>query len=195
MEDFDLSPFFGAGFLTVTRYLEGAKRPFAGKVMLQYGNIAKDLAYYYLTSEQLPTAFNLSIQFDSEGNVAGAGGLFLQAMPGISDNTAASLEDRVADFPSLGTAFSEGSSLETLVLDVFKDYFPILLGSYRVEFMCHCNKDQVRRVLTVLPLHELKDILDNGPFPVETKCHHCNTEYLFDKSDIREIYEKRSPND
>ena len=46
LENFDLSPFFGAGFLTVTRYLEDAKQPFAGKVVLKYGNIALDLSNY-----------------------------------------------------------------------------------------------------------------------------------------------------
>jgi len=81
MESFSLSPLFGAGFLSVTKYLEDAKQPFTGQVMLEYGNIAKDLANYYLTSEQVPTAFNLSIKFDTQGRVTGAGGLFLQALP------------------------------------------------------------------------------------------------------------------
>jgi len=51
MEDFNLSPFFGAGILSVTKHLQDAKQPFTGQVILKYGNIAKDLAYYYLTSE------------------------------------------------------------------------------------------------------------------------------------------------
>ncbi|MGD8468073.1 MAG: Hsp33 family molecular chaperone HslO, partial [Desulfobacterales bacterium] len=82
MENFDLSPFFGAGFLSVIRNMADAKQPFTSKIALQYGNIAQDLANYYLTSEQIPTAFNLSIMYDKEGLVTGAGGLFLQAMPG-----------------------------------------------------------------------------------------------------------------
>ena len=40
MQNFDLAPFFGAGFLSVIRYLEDAKQPFTGKVALKYGNIA-----------------------------------------------------------------------------------------------------------------------------------------------------------
>jgi len=192
LEDFNLSPFFEAGFLTVTRYLEDAKQPFAGKAILKYGNIAEDLAYYYLTSEQLPTAFNLSIQFDSEGGVTGAGGLFLQAMPGVSEKNAAGLENRVNDFPSLGTAFSEKNNPETLVLDIFKDYSPMLLGNRRVEFMCHCNTDKARSMLSLLSIQELEDIQENGPFPVEIRCHHCNTAYLFNKPDIRKIFRKRS---
>ena len=46
-----LSQFFGAGFLTVTKYLEDAKNPYSGQIMIEHGSIAKDLANYFLTSE------------------------------------------------------------------------------------------------------------------------------------------------
>ncbi len=85
IQDFNLSSFFGAGFLSVIRTIEDAKHPFTGKIALQYGNIAQDLANYYLKSEQIPTAFNLSIKYDPEGEVTGAGGLFLQTMPRADD--------------------------------------------------------------------------------------------------------------
>ena len=93
MENFDLSPFFGAGFLSVIRMIEDAKQPFTGQIALEYGNIAQDLANYFLKSEQIPTAFNLSIKYDKSGEVTGAGGLFLQAMPGSEDALAAELEE------------------------------------------------------------------------------------------------------
>ena len=107
MQDFNLSPFFGAGLLSVTKYLEDAKQPFTGQVELAYGNIAQDLAYYYLTSEQIHTAFNLSIKFDRNGDVTGAGGLFLQAMPQAGERLAAEVEDRILKFPSLGDVFTD----------------------------------------------------------------------------------------
>lgn len=191
MENFDLSPFFGAGFLEVTRHLQDAKQPFIGKVVLEYGNIAKDLANYYLTSEQIPTAFNLSIHFDKEGNVTGAGGLFLQAMPGAGDEITAGLENLISDFPSMGVVFAKGSNPEKLIHDVFHKYSPKFLANRRVEFMCHCNRDRVRSLLTLLPAKEIKDILEKDPFPVELRCHHCNTPYLFSKTDIQQILGKR----
>jgi molecular chaperone Hsp33 len=194
MESFDLSPFFGAGFLSVTKYLEDAKQPFTGQVMLKHGNIAKDLANYYLTSEQLPTAFNLSIKFDKEGQVTGAGGLFLQAMPRADDDLTASLEERVTCLPSLGEVFTADSDPETLVNEAFKDYSPRFIANHRIEFMCHCNRERVRSLLTLLPIDELRDIRDNGPFPLEMCCHYCNTPYHFRPEDIQEIYGKRYPN-
>ena len=194
MESFDLSPFFGAGFLFVTKYLEDAKQPFTGQVMLKYGNIAKDLANYYLTSEQIPTAFNLSIKFDKEGRVTGAGGLFLQAMPQADDDLTAGMEKRVTDLFSLGEVFSQDKDPENLIAAAFKDYSPHFLAGHRIEFMCHCNLKQVRSLLMLLPIGDLKDIRDNGPFPLEMRCHYCNTVYHFAKEDIRKIYGQRYPN-
>ena len=194
MESFDLSPFFGAGFLSVTKYLEDAKHPFTGKVMLKYGNVAKDLANYYLTSEQIPTAFNLSIKFDKEGQVVGAGAVFLQAMPGAGEGLAASLEERVVTLPSLGEVFSDDNDPEALIDEVFRKYSPRFLADHRIEFMCHCNQNRVRSLLMLLPIEDLKDIRDNGPFPLEMRCHFCSTAYHFAKEDLRKIYGQRYPN-
>ncbi len=194
LEDFNLSPFFGAGFVKVARYLESAKQPFIGQVAMQYGTIGKDLAHYFLVSEQIPTSFNLSVKFDSRGEVTGAGGLFLQVMPSASDKHIARLESMVLGLPSIGTAFSEGREPEELVNEAFKEFSPKIIGAHRVEFMCHCNEERTRRMLSMLPYDDIKDIHENGPFPLEMRCHNCNTTYRFSKEDIREIYAARFPN-
>jgi molecular chaperone Hsp33 len=193
-ESFNLSPFFGAGFIRVTRFLEDAKQPFTGQVELHYGSIARDLAWYYLTSEQIPTAFNLSVKFDTDGNVTGAGGLFLQAMPDADEAILADLEKLVAALPSIGERFAADVSAPDLVREAFNSHQPELLADYRVEFMCHCNRDKIENMLMMLPVTDLKDIRDNGPFPLEIKCHHCNTAYLFKKDELAEIYGRRYPN-
>ena len=194
LEDFDLSQFFGAGILAVTKYLESAKQPFTGQVELLHGNIAQDLTHYYLTSEQIPTAFNLSIKFGREGMVVGAGGLFLQAMPRAGDRLTAELETRVLNFPSLGEVFAGGQTSGPLVLEAFADYSPRILSDRRVEFMCHCNPGRLQRLLTLLPITDLKDLRDNGPFPLRMRCHNCNTPYEFSREEIQAIYGRRYPN-
>ncbi len=191
MEDFNLSPFFGAGFLSVIRTIEDAKQPFTGQIALEYGNIAQDLANYYLKSEQIPTAFNLSIKYDRSGQVTGAGGLFLQAMPGAADSLAEELEELVIQLPSLGEVFTDGQEPEGLIETVFKKYTPRFLANQRVEFMCHCSPERLRQVLMMLPVDELKDIRENGPFPLEMRCHYCNTQYHFDRKAIQNIFAKR----
>jgi molecular chaperone Hsp33 len=194
LEDFNLSRFFGAGFLSVTRTLQDAKQPFTGQVELLHGNIAQDLAHYYMTSEQIPTAFNLSIQFDKLGEVAGAGGLFLQAMPHAAESLTAELEHRVLGFPSLGEVVAAGKDPVELVRSVFESYSPKWLSSLRVEFMCHCNRERLRNLLTLLPIHDLRDLRDNGPFPMEMRCHNCSTSYTFSREEIEAIYGSRYPN-
>ena len=191
MENFDLSPFFGAGFLSVIRNMADAKQPFTSKIALEYGNIAQDLANYYLTSEQIPTAFNLGIKYDKQGGVTGAGGLFLQAMPGADDTLAAELEDLVVGFPSIGEAFADGQEPQKLVQTVFEKYTPRFLADKRIEFMCHCSPERLRRILKMLPMDQLQDIRDKGPFPLEMRCHFCNTRYHFSKKELQQIYAQR----
>jgi molecular chaperone Hsp33 len=190
---FNLAPFFGTGFLSVTRFLEKAKHPFTGRVALRYGNIAKDLAHYCLTSEQIPSAFNLGIQFDRDGRVVGAGGLFIQTMPGADDGIIAGLEAKVAKFPSLGKAFEAGNRPAQLLQEEFRAHAPRVLAERRVEFMCHCNKEKVYNLLLLLPFEDLTDILENGPFPLALRCHNCSTQFTFDRDEVRQIYGLRFP--
>jgi molecular chaperone Hsp33 len=191
LKNFNLSPFFGAGFLSVTKYLKDAKQPFKGQVELQYGSIAKDVTYYYSISEQTPTAVTLSIKFNSNGDVIGAGGLLVQVMPGADDKTIDGLEEMVQHLPSLGEYVSEHKGIESLIHESFGDSNPKILGNHRVEFMCHCNKDRMKNYLLVLPPKDIEDLSENGPFPMELICHHCNSKYHFSRKELKEIRQNR----
>ncbi|MDY0219536.1 MAG: Hsp33 family molecular chaperone HslO [Desulfobacterium sp.] len=185
-----LSSLFGAGFLTVTKYLEEAKHPYSGQVILEYGTLAEDLANYFLTSEQTPTAFNLSVHFDEAGEVTGAGGLFLQAMPGADDRTVVEAQAMLKNIDSLGQAFADNQEPDILVSRHFKELNPLLLEGHRVEFFCRCSEKKMNDHLALLPRQDIVDILDNGPFPVELRCHNCNSVYLFTRQDIEKLHKK-----
>ncbi len=194
LENFNLSPFFGAGFLTVTRQLEDARQPFTGQIVLKYGNLAQDLAYYFLTSEQIPTAFLLSIDFDETGNVRGAGGLLLQAMPDAAEDIISGLENRVATLPSLGALFSSKIHVNDWIEKNFREYTPQILSNHRIEFYCHCSREMIRSFLAAMPVEELKDMLQKDDFPVVTHCRNCNTAYSFSKTDIEQLLSNRNKN-
>ena len=64
LEGKDISLLYGPGFISVTKLLEGNRTPFTGQTMMQYGDLARDLALYYNESEQTPTMFSLGVNFD-----------------------------------------------------------------------------------------------------------------------------------
>jgi molecular chaperone Hsp33 len=194
LESFDLAPFFGAGFLSVSTHLEGAGQPFTGTVMLEHGNLALNLSHYFQTSEQTPTAIALSIQFDREGLPVGAGGLLLQAMPGVEPVLMAELEHCLAGLPSLGRYFAEGGAAEELPAEQFGAFQPELLTSTPVLFACPCSREEIAVRLLTLPDKDLAELC-SGPFPVEACCHYCNTTYLFELQDMEELRLERAGRD
>jgi molecular chaperone Hsp33 len=179
-----LSTLYGAGFLTVTKYLENAAIPYSGKVALEHGSVAEDLANYFLVSEQIPTGFKLSVFFDENEEVKGAGGIFLQALPGADAQKVVDAEKIIQSIDSLGELFAKGDSPEDIIKNKFSSLEPKFLENSRVEFFCRCSKDKMERYLKNLPADEKKDMAQNGPFPIEVLCHHCNSVYLFDKKEL-----------
>jgi molecular chaperone Hsp33 len=180
-----LSGLFGAGFLTVTRYLEDSKTPYSGRIPLEHGTIAEDLAVYFLKSEQIPTGFKLSVHFDENQEVTGAGGIFLQAMPGADPDQVAAAEEIIRGQDSLGQAFAGGVSPQQVIETAFSSLNPKLLDQTRVEFFCRCAKDRMQAYLQGLSPDDRADLRKNGPFPLEVRCHHCGSVYHFNRETLQ----------
>ncbi len=187
-----LSQVFGAGFLTVTKYLGNPQKSYTGQIMLEYGNLARDIANYYLTSEQIPTAITLSVAFDENEQVTGAGGIFLQALPGADETKIDQAQTLLSSVDCLGQNLADTSSdkhsdqdvPQTLIQNLFTPLFPRFLDHSRVEFFCRCSHDGMAAHLHHLPLEERKDMLANDPFPLELRCHHCNSLYQISKEEL-----------
>ena len=174
----------GPGSLAVTKRLRGGAQPFTGVVEMRYGSLAEDLALYYATSGQTPSALNLSVSFDDAGHATGAGGIFVQALPGAREQRVREVEQRLRDEHTIGAAFGGGEEPPDLLERVFGSHQPVILARRRVLFMCHCSAARFRRHLAALPLSELQDILERGPLPVVTTCLFCNTTYRFGRDVI-----------
>jgi molecular chaperone Hsp33 len=179
-----MAKLFGAGFLTVTQYLENSADPYSGQVALEHGSIAENLAYYYMVSEQIPSGFILSVYFDDQDEVQGAGGIFLQALPGADLAMVSEAEKMMLALGSLGEAFAKGQKPEEIIQATFSSLNPKILDSSRVEFFCRCSKDTMAGYLRSLPTEDKNDIQKNGPFPLVISCHHCNSRYEFSKEDL-----------
>ncbi len=184
-ENWDLAPYFGDGTVTVIRFPEGAREPMTGSVPIRHRNIARDLAEYFLVSEQTRTAFNTSIQFDREGRVVGAGALYLQTMPGADPELVASAERAFAAMPSIGQWFAEGGDREDVIYGLFRGMDPAIALEREIRFDCPCSRENFARRLSGLDRKELSDMAENGPDPIEIVCHNCGSAYHYPLDEIR----------
>ena len=89
------------GNITVIKDL-GLKEPYVGVSSLVSGEIGEDFAYYYLTSEQQPTAFAAGVLIEN-GVCAGAGGVVIQPMPDCKDHIITVLEDIMTKFTDISS--------------------------------------------------------------------------------------------
>lgn len=188
LKSFDTSPFFGPGFLSVTKHIGNAGNPFTGQVMIEHGRLAKDLAHYFLTSEQIPTAIILSVYFNKQGEAEGAGALFLQALPDAPDDALSSLEETIEKLPSLGKYFAGGGSREKLMNEHFSRFSPTDHGTQKIEFNCACSKERFSSFLSGISDNEKHDILKKKDFPLKTTCFNCNTTYKFTEKEVHTLF-------
>ncbi len=195
LESWDLAPFLGNGTLTVTRFPEAdhaaGREPQRSIVEIKYRNIAKDLAWYFQQSEQLYTAFNTSIRFDSVGRVVGAGGFFIQRMPtaggtrrGTPSKTEEEIEDAVACMeraftacPPLGDWFGEGGNCEDIIFGLLREFNPQSVAARNIAFDCSCSKEYYLKALRTLPQAELANLKKTANNPLEIICRNCSSVY------------------
>ncbi len=89
-----------SGTLTVIKDL-GLKEPYVGTVDLLGGEIAEDLAAYFVESEQIPSACGLGVLVDRDRSVLAAGGYLIQLLPGAGEDTIAKVEGGIYAAPSV----------------------------------------------------------------------------------------------
>jgi len=188
LESNDLSLLYGPGFISITRILEGSRIPFTGQIMMEYGDLAKDLAFYYAQSEQTPTMFSLGIHFDRQGRATGAGGLFIQAMPGCSDSILEQLQEASAHLPSMGKAISGGMTAKDYCIENFSRWTVQPVAELPLLFSCPCNRENYRMFLSSLPRSEKDAILSSDKWPLELECFNCSTTYAFSKDEVMEVF-------
>ena len=195
LESWDIAPFFGNGTISVTRFPEAYQAeervPQRGIVEIKYRNIAKDLAWYFQQSEQLYTAFNTSIRFDSIGRVVGAGGFFIQRMPttgGTLKNRQLKSEEEIEDTvirmeqafsacPPLGDWFGEGGNCEDIIFGLLREFNPQAVAARNISFDCPCSKEHYLEALQKLPEDERKNLKKTADDPLEIVCRNCSSVY------------------
>jgi molecular chaperone Hsp33 len=191
-EDFDTAPMLGSGSLSLFRRIAGKAEPFVGRVGGREGRIGADLAAYFLESEQLPTAFRVGLHFDTLGRVTGAGGFYLQAMPGAAEESLDRAQRLVAGLPSPALEFASGLTRRDYLVRSFSFFDLNLLGPARAEFFCACTKERLAAFISSMRFDELDQLAEEGPFPTEVRCHNCGSTYRYEQSELRAMRDSRA---
>ena len=183
--EFDVGALVGTnGFLRIIRDM-GLKEPYTGMIELVSGEIANDLAHYYLKSEQQPSLVSLGVQLDGDGSVKTSGGIIIMPMPGCDPSVIDKLEQRVLftmDLSRQLEAFEIGDFAQALFRDM--DYKQV--SSYDPEYKCDCSKERIEKVLISLGKDDLEQIY-NEDKKASVTCHFCNTEYTFEENELKAL--------
>ncbi|MGE0614991.1 MAG: Hsp33 family molecular chaperone HslO, partial [Bacteriovoracia bacterium] len=100
---------WGEGSLSVlrTKSLE-REQPYIGTVPLVTGHLAKDLTYYWLQSEQIPSAVGIVVDVEKK-KVKTAAGFIVQVLPNASPQEVSALQSKMEHFPSLAKELGKNS--------------------------------------------------------------------------------------
>lgn len=182
---FDVGGAIGNGTLTVIKDL-GLKEPYSGQVALITGEIAEDLTYYFATSEQIPTSVALGVLMNKNNTVKQAGGFIIQLMPFTPDEVIDKLEKRIQEMDTVTNMLERGLTPEGILEEILGDFGVEINDTIETRFLCDCSKERVSRALSTISKKDLDDIINDGE-SIEVKCQFCNTPYVFEIEELKEL--------
>ena len=174
-----------SGTLTVIKDLN-MKEPYVGSVQLLGGEIAEDLAAYFVESEQIPTACALGVLVDRDQSVKAAGGYIIQLLPGAGEDVIAKVEGGVMAAGPVTPLLAENDDPEELLRRVLSDFEVEILETNLVEYRCYCSRARVERALISLGAAELEKIIEEQG-GCELTCQFCDAIHVFSKEELQEL--------
>ncbi len=169
-----------AGTLTVAKSL-GFGEPVTGSIALVSGEIAEDVAHYYVRSEQTPSAVLLGVRVHPEEGVVSAGGLLVQVFPDTAPEFVGEIEKRVRNLSSVSLDMAEKGNPKRMVEALFEGEEIYWLGENGFDFECRCSRDFAASLLLGALGEEIPEE------PQEVRCPFCNTSYLFQPAEVRSL--------
>ena len=173
------------GSLTVIKDL-GMKEPYVGTIDLLSGEIADDIAAYFVESEQIPTACALGVLVGTDQSVTAAGGYLIQLLPGAEEEAISRIEEGVRRVGSVSHVLEGGLDGEGLLRAVLGDFSLEILEKHPVEYRCYCSRDRVTRALISMGRRELKSLIEEQG-QAELTCQFCDKVYRYTRAELEEL--------
>lgn len=181
----DVGNCIGKGELYILRDV-GGKEPYVGISKIQTGEIGDDIAYYYATSEQVPTICALGVLVDRDYTVKAAGGALVQLLPFADDEVVDKLEENAKKLRSVTEILTNGTAKD--VLDIILDGIEYdLFDEIECEYKCACSREKTDNALVSIGEKELTDMIENGDEETVMTCSFCDAVYKYSKSDLKHL--------
>ena len=176
------------GTLTVIKDLH-MKEPYIGSVQLLGGEIAEDIAQYFVESEQIPTACALGVLVGRDQSVRCAGGYLIQLLPGAGEDIISKVEAGVYAAGAVTKLLTANDDPEAMLRTVLSDFELEVLETAPVAYHCTCSRDRVERALLSLGAEELQQLIDEQG-QAELTCQFCDQVHRFSGEDLRRSLER-----
>ena len=181
----DVGGAVGIGLLQVIKDM-GLKEPYVGQTILETSEIAKDLTYYYMNSEQVPSSVGLGVLMNKDNTVKCAGGFIIQLMPFAEDATIDKLEENLKNVTSVTELLDHGCTPEGLLEALLGNLGIEVLDTLPTQFHCNCSKERVEKAVASVGREDLQAMIDDGE-DIEVKCDFCNSTYKYTVDELKEI--------
>jgi molecular chaperone Hsp33 len=181
----DVGGAVGAGILSVTKDL-GLKEPYTGQTHLVSGEIAEDIAYYYATSEQVPSVVALGVLMNKDNTVRQAGGFIIQLMPFAEETVIDRLEKKVGEITSITSLLDQEMTPEMILEYLLGDFGLEIMDKLPTSFECNCTKKRVEKAIISIGYKDMMEMIEDNK-PIEVNCHFCNSQYHFSVEELKEI--------
>lgn len=181
----DVGGALGSGVLSVIKDM-GLKEPYSGQTILQTGEIAEDLTYYFAASEQIPSSVGLGVLMSGDNTVRCAGGFIVQMMPFAKESVVSRLEENIKRIRPVTTMLDGGRAPEDMLRQILEGMDVEITDTLPAAFLCNCSRERIEKALISIGRKDLQEMVDDGK-TVEVKCHFCNTAYAFPVEELQDI--------
>ena len=176
------------GQLSVTRFTP-EKMTYTSQAELVSGEIAEDLAYYLLTSEQVPSTISLGVLVARDYSIAASGGFLVQALPGAKDEDLARVEANITCIGPITSYLSNHPDGEELAGIILGGMHYKELYRQPLSWRCTCSRDRIKNVLMSLCPDDKEELLKDPQ--VEMTCQYCGARYVISHDELAAMFKQK----
>ncbi|MED4018395.1 Hsp33 family molecular chaperone HslO [Sutcliffiella cohnii] len=176
------------GTLSVVKDI-GMRDHFSGQTEIVSGELGEDFTYYFVVSEQVPSAVGVGVLVNPDNSILAAGGFIIQLLPGTDDETINNIESKINNMTPVSKLIEKGLTPEQLIEEILGKENVKFLETVPVHFQCKCSRERFESAIISLGKDEIQEIITEGG-EAETHCHFCNAKYNFTKEELEQMLDQ-----